>query len=97
MMDEFGRVSFQEAADTISSFMGTYALYEKISILSSEEFAKKVLDIICAEKNTYGLHTQYQRMNNTIELLKHGVAQDDLLQLLNTQTEGIAIGLIDLK
>lgn len=60
-MDEFGRISFQEAADAISSFMGVYALYEKISILSSEEFAKKVLDIICAEKKhirtTYAIST----------------------------------------
>ena len=96
-MDEFGRVSFQEASDAISSFMYVYNLYETISVLSSKEFAKKVLEVISAEKNNYGLDKQYQRMNNTIELLKHGVAQDDLLQLLNTQTEGIAIGLIDLK
>ena len=96
-MDESGRISFQEASDAISSFMYVYNLYETISVLSSKEFAKKVLEVISAEKNNYGLDKQYQRMNNTIELLKHGVAQDDLLQLLNTQTEGIAIGLIDLK
>ena len=36
-------------------------------------------------------------MNNTIELLKYGVSKDDLLELLNTQTEEIAIRLIGCK
>lgn len=102
-MDEYGRFSMEEFNDALKSLYdalnrysiyGYDALYSAIASLSSVEFADKVVDIVAAEHNLYGREEMYQRMEDTLDLLRRGVAQDKIKELLETQTEHIAMDFV---
>ena len=54
----------------------------------------EVVDIIDAEHNVYRYEEMYQRMEDTLDLLRRGVAQDKIKELLETQTEHIAMNFV---
>lgn len=102
-MDEYGGITFDEAVKAIKSITeklyeqrpsGYEELYQSIEMLTSKEFADEVVDIVAAEHNVYGREEMYQRMEDTIDILRRGVSQDKVKELLETHTEQIAMGFI---
>lgn len=102
-MDEYGRFSSEEFSDALKSLYealnrysiyGYDALYSAIASLSSIEFADEVVDIVAAEHNVYGRKEMYQRMEDTLDLLRRGVSQNKIKELLETQTEHIAMDFV---
>lgn len=73
---------------------GYEELYEKIALLSDKEFADEVVDIVAAEHNVYGRKEMYQRMEDTLDLLRRGVSQNKIKELLEAQTEHIAMDFV---
>ena len=102
-MDAYEMVSCKEflnALENLSEALNRYsicgynALYNAIVSLSSTKFADEVVDIVDAEHNVYGYEEMYQRMEDTLNLLRRGVAQDKIRELLETQTEHIAMNFV---
>ncbi len=65
-----------------------------IARVSDWDFAEKVAKITCVAVNTYSIETQVLRMQNALYLLLMGVGNEDILNLLESQKEHIAIYLL---
>lgn len=102
-MDELGRISCEECSDALKSLseaLNRYSIYgydtlcDAIASLSSVEFADEVVDIVGSEYNAYDIERMYQRMEDTLDLLRRGISQDKIKELLETQTEYIAMDFV---
>lgn len=79
---------------SIDNLLKEEKLYNAIISLSNKEFADEIVDIVSAEKHTYSLSKQNERMYDVITLLRYGLCYDDIKQLLMGYNEQIAIKLI---
>lgn len=103
-MDEFGGTTLEKISKELEKLsIGCATPREieemkcKISILSSNEFADEVTDIVAAEHNTYGSLEQIRRMKNAIDMLSYGISQEKVKEILELHFDDFAVDFIRME
>lgn len=100
-MDEFGGVTFKELSESLSAlakkvsisgnpFPKVDELKSVIAMLSSQEFADTVIDLVSSDDFAYWGNSELDRLKNVIDMLSYGISQEKVKEILELHLDDFA-------
>lgn len=104
-MDEFGGVTFGEISESLSAltkkvsisgnvFTNVEELKSVIAMLSSQEFADNVIDLVSSDGFAYWGDSELNRLKNVIDMLSYGISQEKVKEIVELQLDDFAVNFI---
>lgn len=104
-MDEFGGVTFKELSESLSAltkkvsisgnpFLKVDELKSVIAMLSNQEFADIVIDLVSSDDFAYWSKSELDRLKNVIDMLAYGLPQEKVKEIVELQLDDLAVNFI---